>query len=420
MNLLPFIQSREPEMIAFLQDLIRLRSVNGRDTETAVAQRILTEAKQLNLPAQLVAADPERPNVIVKWGTGKAGFALIGHMDTVAEGDHDNWSYPPFGAVMENRLPQRRRGGRLYGRGAADNKAGLACGLYTLAVLRDLALLDPARFHVTLAGVVDEESGASSPLGVRYLLDEGFLAAQGAIYTYTSDIVCIGHRGLLRLQLQARGQAAHTGSPAWHRGTAGVNAVTGLAAILLALEQLDLPVPSHPAFLHLGCKVTPGTLFMGGEFESVVPAAATAMVDIRLMPGQAVEDVLTAVNQIIDRETAHRPGLSVIVTIKNQLPGVAIPIDHPLAQIAQQHAQAITKRDWPIAGAGPANEGYMLIQAGIPTLCGFGPSGGSAHAPDEWVEIASLSTTIAMYVSIIRDYLEQPPEGLESPGGLFA
>lgn len=399
MDLLPFIQARASEIAAFLQDLVRLRSVNGQDTETAVAQRILTEAKRLNLPAQLVPSDPERPNAIVKWGTGDIGFALIGHMDTVAEGDHANWSFPPFGAVIDN--------GRLYGRGAADNKAGLACGLYTLAVLRDLALLDPARFHVTLAGVVDEESGASSPLGVRYLLDEGFLAAQGAIYTYTSDIVCIGHRGLLRLQFHAQGQAVHTGSPAWHRGETGVNAVTGLAAILLALEQLNLPAPSHPAFSQLGCKITPGTLFQGGEFESIVPDKATAMVDIRLMPGQKVAGVLTAVNQIIERETAQRPGLSVTTTIKNNLPGAAIPTDHPLAQIAQQHAQTITKQAWPIAGAGPANEGYMLIQVGIPTLCGFGPRGGNAHAPNEWVEIASLSKTVAMYVNIIRDYLEQ-------------
>lgn len=47
----------------------------------------------------------------------------------------------------------------------------------------------------------------------------------------------------------------------------------------------------------------------------------------------------------------------------------------------------------------------MLIEAGIPTLCGFGPQGNGAHAPDEWVELASLPQTIAMYARIIRDYL---------------
>jgi acetylornithine deacetylase/succinyl-diaminopimelate desuccinylase-like protein len=48
----------------------------------------------------------------------------------------------------------------------------------------------------------------------------------------------------------------------------------------------------------------------------------------------------------------------------------------------------------------------MLIGAGIPTLCGFGPTGGNPHAPGEWVEIDSLPGTLAMYAGIIHDYLK--------------
>lgn len=384
-------------LLALLQDLVRLRSVNGRDSEAALAQRLAQEAERLGLAAELVALDPARPNVLVRWGHGPAGFALIGHMDTVAEGDAAQWSHPPFAAHLDGDL--------VIGRGTADNKAGLACGLYALAHLRAQGRLDPARVRVLLIGVVDEESGASSPLGVRYLLDQGRLPVQGAIYTYASDIVCIGHRGLLRLTLSAHGQAVHTGSPEWHAKRAGVNAVTGLAAALLRLEQLQLPAPPHPAFAGLGCTITPGTLFQGGEFESVVPAQASALVDIRLMPGQDVEQVLAAVQAALDAEQAARPGLRLSLAIKNRLPGAAIPADHRLARLAQQHAQAITGRPWPIAGAGPANEGYMLIEAGIPTLPGFGPQGGNVHAPDEWVSVRSLGETVAVYAAVIEDYL---------------
>jgi acetylornithine deacetylase/succinyl-diaminopimelate desuccinylase-like protein len=143
----------------------------------------------------------------------------------------------------------------------------------------------------------------------------------------------------------------------------------------------------------------------GGEFESMVPAHAEAMVDVRLMPGQSAEDVLDRIEQIIEETTAQRPGLSAAVEIKNNLPGAAIPSNHRLVEIARRYTLAITGREWPVAGAGPANEGYMLIEAGIPTLCGFGPQGDGAHAPDEWVELASLPQTIAMYAGIIRDYL---------------
>ena len=387
----------EVPLLAFLQALVRLKSVNGRHAEQAVAERMVAEAAKLGLDGRLIAKESLRPNALVRWGRGPRGFALVGHMDTVAAGDASLWTSPPFEPEVRN--------GRLYGRGTADNKAGLAIGLYTLAALRDHGQLNPNEVTLSLAGVVDEESGASSELGMRYLLDEGHLPVQGAIYTYASDIVCVGHRGLLRLVLEAKGTAVHSGSDEWSRGEGGVNAVTGLAAILLQLEQLKLPYEPHPAFNHLGFTMTPGTLFSGGEFESMVPGAATAVLDCRLMPGQSPEMVIEAVQRIIDAECNNRPGLRVTIQIKNRLPAAAIPAEHPLAQLAQHHAQTITGQPWPIRGAGPANEGYMLIGAGIPTLPGFGPSGGNAHAPDEWVDVDSLMETAVLYASIIKEIL---------------
>jgi acetylornithine deacetylase/succinyl-diaminopimelate desuccinylase-like protein len=210
--------------------------------------------------------------------------------------------------------------------------------------------------------------------------------------------------------LRATGKAIHSGSEEWSRGEGGVNAVTGLAAILVQLETLDLPAPSHPAFEGLGCTLTPGTLIQGGEFESMVPAWAEATIDVRMMPGQPAEDVIEAIERVMASEVERRPGLSVEMEVKNNLPGAAIPSDHRLVEVARHHTHAITGREWPVAGAGPANEGYMLIEAGIPTLCGFGPRGGDAHAPDEWVELASLPPTIAMYAGIIADYLSSDQE----------
>jgi succinyl-diaminopimelate desuccinylase len=391
-------QSYQPGVVAFLQDLVRTRSVNGRDPEKEMAERIIQEATRLNLDNQLAASDPERPNVLVNLGRGASGFLLVGHMDTVPEGDPAAWTQPPFIAHIENGL--------MFGRGAADNKAGIACALYTLAMLRDLGLLNPVKTRVTFAGVVDEESGASSQLGVRYLLDQNLLPMQAAIYTYTSDIVCVGHRGLLRLEITSKGQTIHTGSLEWSHNKGGINAVTALASILIKLERLHLPYPEHPAFRGLNCTITPGTTFQGGEWQGMVPSLAKATVDIRLMPGQETTDVLSAINRIIEEEEKLRPGLKVDTAVTINLPGAAIPSDHRLVLTAQRIARSITGHEWPALGAGPANEGYMLIGAGIPTLCGFGPTGGNPHAPDEWVEIASLTQTMAIYAGIIQEYLD--------------
>jgi acetylornithine deacetylase/succinyl-diaminopimelate desuccinylase-like protein len=385
---------------AFLQDLVRIRSVNGRDRELEIAERVRDEAQRLGFEATLAGSDPERPNVIVEWGHGPRGFALVGHLDTVAEGEASAWRYPPFGAEIA--------AGRMYGRGTADNKAGIACGLHSLVQLREAGVLNPDRHRVILAGVADEESGATSTIGVRYLLDHGYLPVQAAIYTYASDIVCIGHRGLLRLVLTSKGQAIHSGSEAWSRGEGGVNAVTGLAAILLGLESLSLDEPQSAVSGGvdlLTTTITPGTLMSGGEFESMVPANAQALVDIRTPPGQDQQRILQAVADLIGSEVERRTGLTVEVEVKNQLPGAQIAGDHRLAQIAQRQARAHIPGEWPIAITGPANEGYMLIEAGIATLPGFGPTGGGAHAPDEWIEITSLEKTVAMYSAIINEWL---------------
>lgn len=387
----------QPDLTSFLRDLVRIPTVNGRDTETPLAIRIEQEARTLGLESGLVALEPERPNVLVSYGAGPDRFALIAHMDTVTEGDSTGWSSPPFAADVKE--------GRMIGRGAADNKAGIACGLYTLALLRDLELIDSSHQQVVVAGVVDEESGACSPLGVRHLLDSGALRAHGAIYTYTSDIVCIGHRGLIRLELNARGQSIHAGLAEWHNHIRGANAVTGLADLMLRLESLNVSAPPPPGFEHLGFTITPGTIIQGGSFPSIVPDSASAFVDIRLLPGQSSPEVLDLILEQIRAVEEERPRITFEMKVTVDIPGAVIPKDHPLALLAQDYTEAVTGRRWESAGAGPANEGYMLIEAGIPTLCGFGPTGGNPHAPDEWVEINSLPATVAMFAGIIHDYL---------------
>jgi acetylornithine deacetylase/succinyl-diaminopimelate desuccinylase-like protein len=398
-TLMAGVKKYQPELTNFLRDLVRIPSVNGRDPEGPLALRIQEEARKLRLDSNLIALQAERPNILVTYGEGSDRFALIAHIDTVTEGNPDGWSSPPFAAEVKD--------GRIIGRGAADNKAGIACGLYTLALMREFNLVDPARQQVIVAGVVDEESGACSPLGVRYLLDSGSLKAKGAIYAYTSDIVCIGHRGLIRLELTAHGQSVHAGIAEWHNHTLGANAVTALADLLLALETLEIPFPSPPGFEHLGFTVTPGTIFNGGSFPSIVPDSATAIVDIRLLPGQSSAEVIELVREKIRAVETARPRISFELRVTVDIPGAYIPKDHPLALLAQDHTEAVHGRRWEVAGAGPANEGYMLISAGIPTLCGFGPTGGNPHAPDEWVEIDSLPATVAVFAGIIHDYLKE-------------
>ena len=115
--------------------------------------------------------------------------------------------------------------------------------------------------------------------------------------------------------------------------------------------------------------------------------------------------MIEAVQEQIRVVENERPRIRLELKVLVEIPGASIPRDHPLALLAQDYTETLTGRRWETAGAGPANEGYMLIGAGIPTLCGFGPTGGNPHAPDEWVEVDSLPLTVAMFAGIIHDYL---------------
>lgn len=363
-----------------------------------MAERIAEEAGRWGLESRLIGPEPNRQNVLIEYGTGAPGFALLAHTDTVAAGPLGAWSYPPFEAQIA--------GDRLFGRGAADNKAGITCGLYALAILRQGDWFDPADGRIIFAGFADEESGASSPLGAKYLLREGLLPAQAAIYTYASEIICVGHRGLIRLLLKARGRSVHSGSAEWTQGAAGVNAVTGLAAALVALERRGLPSRPHPDFADLDNHITPGTVVQGGDSGGMVPGWAQAVVDVRLMPDLSVDEALELIDAVLGEVMVDRPGLGLDYEIQTALPAAHISTHHRLVELARKYTRSILGEEWRAAAAGPANEGYLLIGAGIPTLPGFGPRGGNPHAPDEWVSIDDLTSMAAIYSGMMLEFLK--------------
>ena len=163
-----------------------------------------------------------------------------------------------------------------------------------------------------------------------------------------------------------------------------------------------------------------GTIFNGGGFVSVVPSNASAMVDIRLMPTTSVDDVLKKISEITNniisernefyRKVTHDPTasarLSASITIANQLPAARIDPSHTLVHSCVNAVEKILNITPTTNGCGPANEGYMLINSGIPTICGFGPIGGNVHGVNEWISIPSMAQTVDIYTDIVSNYCQ--------------
>jgi len=390
------LEASEPEMLALCQQLIRTPSVNGADPEEKVAQVISEALIARQLSPEMPVYEPGRPNVLASLGQGDEGILFVGHMDTVPVGDGSKWSFDPFAATIQD--------GRLYGRGACDNKAGITIAITLLGILKEREHALPGR--VLLCCVPDEETGATGRIGIRPLLRDGYLAANQAIYTYPGlDLLCIGHRGLVRILVKAKGESTHTGGETWESGRSGANAVTALAELLLSLEKWRPAYQAHPAFPGRRPVVTPGTLIQGGEMESMVPANAQALIDMRTLPGQEAKDLLGEIRSFAKKVQQRRPGIHFEVEKLIDVPAVSIPPETPIVSALARWTERLTGQKPEIAGAGPANEGYLLIGAGIPTICGFGPPGGNAHAADEYVEVEGLLQTAKIYAAAVLDLL---------------
>lgn len=371
------------EIISFVQKLVSIPSVNGVNNEVEIINAIKEEADKLELPNKIIFKDPLHPNIFVGNNFDKKeGLLLIAHVDTAGVGDETKWQHKPFGAeIVDNKL---------YGRGAIDNKAGIALSLYTLKTLQDQGKLDCAKF----IGVSDEECGADSEFGARYLLDQN-LQAKAAIYTYAgNDTITVGHRGQVKLWVSVTGESAHSGSSSWQNGTKGASAIKALNMFLSELDKFNME-GSHEAFPNYTFKQT--VLFIeGGNTTSLVPDKARCLIDARLLPIHKNDEYIDSITKLAKSFETEK--IKFNIEVDTNLPAAFISNDEKIVIILKDLSKEILKMEPEIRGCGPANEGYMFIESNIPTICGFGVNGDGVHSKDEYLDLDSISKILELYV----------------------
>lgn len=380
--------SLRAELTAFCARLLQTPSVNGFHDERDVALVIAQQAQSLGLDVQIVGENPQRPNVIVSTSTqSPTELLLVGHLDTVPTGDESAWTHPPFGGEEAN--------GRLYGRGAIDTKGGMTAALYALALLKQHPEALP-HGRAQLICVPDEETGATGTLGIKWLHDHGLLEGQGAIYAYSGDQITLGHRGLLRYTLVCHGQSTHSGAQEWQERTLGKNAITGMARLLLELENVRFDYSTAPHFGQFRTIITPGTLIKGGTSINIIPDTCEAAVDIRITPETNRLQIEALMDACVARVEQER-GVTFTRTLLNDASAALTPDDATIVRVLESVVRDVKHKTPQRVVAGPSNEGYLLNDRGIPTICGFGPDGENFHAIDEYVTIDSLVETTAVF-----------------------
>ncbi len=389
----------ENGLCGFLQALVRIPSINPPGNEGPVAVMIAERLKELGLDIEILGPEPSRPSVLARLrGTGGGPTLLLnGHTDVQPAGG--GWQHDPFGAEIE--------GGRLFGRGSVDMKAGLAAVVHAVEALRRAQV--HLKGDLVITAVADEVGGGHQ--GTGFLARTGKLKADMAVVCEpTGDSVNVAHRGTVWIEIEVRGRSAHGGRP-W----LGVNAVSKMAKIARAIEEELVPQlkdRTHP--LLPAPTINFGTIHGGTKFNLVADHCVLQL-DRRTVPGETVAEVMRQVEEIC--ATVRRRDAEAFEVSVREVMHVNPAEISPEAQIVRECKRAYREIRGIEPGIGSTagfEDMHFIMEAGIPTAM-FGPyRRKSAKEPaffttsgmaDEYVDILDVVMAARIYARLIQNVL---------------
>jgi len=396
----------DDEVVELTRALVRIPSVyrpgEPGANEALVAGFVESWFRREGLAVEVQQVAPERPNVLA-WvgekGPGRRCLLLEGHTDVVTEGDPKDWTRPPFGAEMID--------GRIYGRGAADMKSGLAAAMVALAAFRRAGVTPKGKLVV--GALVDEEDAM---LGVRHLVTTaaGRELDAAIICEPEQNELCLEQRGVVWARIRARGKMAHGAMP-----EAGVNPITALGAILARVSALEKRLRKQcEKSRHLKPPTVTPTIIqgpprgVGAPQSNVIPATAELTLDVRITPGIGSEGIQAELEGLCRAAEADVPGVKVEWEAVNAF-RLATRVEKSEALVqAMIHGVRKATGSAPRYGGVPGStDGTILrMELGIPIVtCGPG-NRLIPHQVDEYVEAKEVADAARIYAAAALKYLE--------------
>jgi succinyl-diaminopimelate desuccinylase len=389
-------------MLDFLAELVRAPSVFLPGVPGANEQRAATLVHDLldewGWQPLWDEVAPGRPNVVADLpGAHGDGPLLIfeGHTDVVTPGDHAAWTYDPFGAEVVGR--------RMYGRGTADMKGGVAAMLFAARALQLAGA--PFAGRIRLLVPVDEEG---LMLGVKHMVARGHAdGAAGAIICEPEEReVCVAHKGSLRLRLLAHGRISHGAMP-----EEGVNALAAMVRLLARVLELEREIQAeygvHPLLGKPYITPTVARAPLSGDASQIncLPDQCDAFLDIRSLPSMRHADLIDRIRALMGERRAEHPAYRYDLEVVDDRPATEIAADHPLVEaVFGAHAR--------VYGAAPAyggvpgsTDGVILARDRQIPVVVYGPGDKRIpHQPDEFVDLDEVVRAAQVYIVAALDF----------------
>jgi len=378
-------RGHQDDVVRFLRDLIAIPATSCQ--EGPVIRRIEAEMQKVGFDEIRVDA---LGNILGRIGSGKRVVMMDSHTDTVGVGDPKEWSFDPYRGKVED--------GCVWGRGASDQRAGIACLVYAGKLIKDLGLTDDVT--VWMCGSVEEED--SDGIGWLYILREDGIKPDAVVITEPTNLrVYRGHRGRMEIEVHVPGVSCHASAP-----ERGVNPIYKATRIIQQVEALNGRLKDDP-FLGKGTIAVTDIRAMTPS-QCAVPSSTTFHLDRRLTAGESKESAVAEIRALPALDDATVEVLQYRVKswrgleygMEKYYPTWVVEEGHPLVRSGVETYRTLfgaapVVDKWTFSTNGVATMGIM----GVPTI-GFGPGEeDNAHSVRERVPIEHLVTATAFYTA---------------------
>ena len=447
-----FIEQNKSRLLEELKEFLRIPSVSTLPEHAGDIQRaarfVAESLKAAGLEHVEIIPTAKHPLVYADWlhASGKPTVLCYGHYDVQPPDPLEEWISPPFDPTL--------RDGNIFARGSADDKGQMYMHIKAVEALRAVNGRLPVNLKFLIEG--EEEVGGESI--AKYVAENSAkLKADVALVSDTElfaeglPTLCVGLRGLVYTEIEARGAARDLHSGMY--GGAAPNAVFGLIELLSKMKDangvIQIPgiyddvEPPDPAEKHSWTtlpfdekeflKNEVGSTRLTGEpgysvlervwarptlevhgiaggftaagAKTVIPARATAKVSIRLVPQQDPEKIIAAYKKFVAENTPA--GIVTEVRVLSAGPAIIVNPDHPAIHVAAQSFRDILGKETVFIRSGGSIPivGDFATRLGIPTiLMGFGLPDDGLHSPNEKYKVANYYAGIMTIAHFFEQY----------------
>ncbi|WP_373277610.1 succinyl-diaminopimelate desuccinylase [Asaia astilbis] len=368
-------------VVSLSQQLIGCRSVTPAND--GAMELLATTLSELGFSTERVDRGPagsETPNLFARLGVDGPHLCFAGHTDVVPPGN--GWKHDPFQGLCEN--------GRLYGRGIADMKGGIAA---FVAAVSSLQAERPLKGSVSLLITGDEEGPAlhGTKEVLPWMVEQGHcpdfcLLGEPTNPDQLGEVIKIGRRGSLNARLTVRGVQGHVAYP--HLADNPIH------RLLAALSELTTRVLDEGNSHFVPSSLQVVTVDVGNPATNVIPAEASAVLNIRFNTEHRGDSLVQWIRDCVER---HAPGAQVEASISGEAfltaPGSAVDA---LSRVIAKRTGLTPELD---TGGGTSDARFI---ANYCPVAEFGLVGATMHKADECAALDDLETLVSIY----RDFLE--------------